>query len=119
MATAAKAQRPVSPHLKIYQPQLTWVMSIAHRATGAGLAAGTSEIGQSLKTRLRSFRYLYAWMLYGARYLSGHVSADCFGNLQRPIACFCAQIGTFGAVHLSLLQWTTSLGLGLGIRAFA
>lgn len=33
-------QRPVSPHLSIYEPQLTWVMSIFHRITGAGLAAG-------------------------------------------------------------------------------
>lgn len=30
--------RPMSPHLKIYQPQLTWLMSIGHRVTGAGLA---------------------------------------------------------------------------------
>jgi succinate dehydrogenase (ubiquinone) cytochrome b560 subunit len=37
---ALKAKRPLSPHLQIYEPQLTWVMSIAHRFTGAGLAAG-------------------------------------------------------------------------------
>ncbi|KAJ3320739.1 cytochrome b subunit of succinate dehydrogenase, Sdh3p [Boothiomyces sp. JEL0866] len=30
--------RPVAPHLTIYQPQLTWVMSAAHRITGAGVA---------------------------------------------------------------------------------
>ncbi|KAI7872512.1 succinate dehydrogenase cytochrome b560 subunit [Spinellus fusiger] len=29
--------RPVSPHLQIYQPQLTWYMSGAHRITGAAL----------------------------------------------------------------------------------
>ena len=33
--------RPLSPHLQIYRPQLTSVMSIAHRASGAALAAGT------------------------------------------------------------------------------
>jgi len=33
--------RPLSPHLQIYRPQLTSVMSISHRATGAALAAGT------------------------------------------------------------------------------
>ena len=30
--------RPMSPHMTIYQPQLTWLMSIGHRVTGAGLA---------------------------------------------------------------------------------
>ena len=33
--------RPLSPHLQIYRPQLTSMMSISHRATGAALAAGT------------------------------------------------------------------------------
>ena len=33
--------RPLSPHLQIYRPQLTSIMSISHRATGASLAAGT------------------------------------------------------------------------------
>jgi succinate dehydrogenase / fumarate reductase cytochrome b subunit len=33
--------RPLSPHLQVYRPQLTSVMSITHRATGAALASGT------------------------------------------------------------------------------
>ena len=33
-----KQQGPMSPHLTIYQPQLTWLMSIGHRVTGAGIA---------------------------------------------------------------------------------
>ena len=33
--------RPLSPHLQIYRPQLTSIMSISHRATGAALAVGT------------------------------------------------------------------------------
>ncbi|MEN9461276.1 MAG: succinate dehydrogenase, cytochrome b556 subunit [Pseudomonadota bacterium] len=37
----AAQQRPLSPHLQIYKPQLTSVMSILHRATGIFLAAGT------------------------------------------------------------------------------
>ncbi|KAI8054068.1 hypothetical protein BDF22DRAFT_682799 [Syncephalis plumigaleata] len=38
IAQEAKRNRPTSPHLTIYQPQLTWVMSGLHRATGVGLA---------------------------------------------------------------------------------
>lgn len=33
--------RPLSPHLQVYKPQITSVMSISHRATGIALAAGT------------------------------------------------------------------------------
>ena len=36
-----KSQRPLSPHLQIYRPQLTSVLSITHRATGIALMAGT------------------------------------------------------------------------------
>ncbi len=37
----ATNNRPLSPHLQVYRPQLTSVLSILHRATGIGLAAGT------------------------------------------------------------------------------
>jgi succinate dehydrogenase / fumarate reductase cytochrome b subunit len=33
-------ERPLSPHLQVYRPQLTSVLSILHRATGVALAAG-------------------------------------------------------------------------------
>jgi succinate dehydrogenase / fumarate reductase cytochrome b subunit len=34
-------RRPLSPHLQIYKPQITTVLSIAHRITGVALAVGT------------------------------------------------------------------------------
>ncbi|KAI9228058.1 MAG: hypothetical protein DHS80DRAFT_23686 [Piptocephalis tieghemiana] len=39
-AKLAKNKRPSSPHFTIYQPQLTWYLSIAHRITGVSLATG-------------------------------------------------------------------------------
>jgi succinate dehydrogenase / fumarate reductase cytochrome b subunit len=33
-------ERPLSPHLQIYRPMLTMMMSIAHRISGAANAAG-------------------------------------------------------------------------------
>ena len=33
--------RPLSPHLQIYRPQMTSVLSITHRLTGVALALGT------------------------------------------------------------------------------
>ncbi|HRK25033.1 MAG TPA: succinate dehydrogenase, cytochrome b556 subunit [Beijerinckiaceae bacterium] len=35
------AERPLSPHLQIYKPTLTMMMSIVHRITGAALYFGT------------------------------------------------------------------------------
>jgi len=35
------AERPLSPHLQIYRPQLTSVLSIFHRATGLVLSVGS------------------------------------------------------------------------------
>ena len=37
----AKIQRPLSPHLQIYSPQITSVLSILHRITGAILTVST------------------------------------------------------------------------------
>ncbi len=40
MTDKLEAERPLSPHLQIYRPMLTMLMSIAHRITGASLAVG-------------------------------------------------------------------------------
>jgi succinate dehydrogenase / fumarate reductase cytochrome b subunit len=37
----AARERPLSPHLQVYRPQLTSVLSICHRIAGVGLMAGT------------------------------------------------------------------------------
>ena len=33
--------RPLSPHLQVYRPQMTSILSITHRLTGVALVAGT------------------------------------------------------------------------------
>ena len=40
MANEKSAARPLSPHLQIYRPMLTMMMSIMHRITGIGLYFG-------------------------------------------------------------------------------
>jgi succinate dehydrogenase / fumarate reductase cytochrome b subunit len=44
--------RPLSPHIQIYRPQLTSVLSITHRLTGVALSAGSLLI--------------VAWLIAGA-----------------------------------------------------
>ena len=36
-----KAQRPLSPHLQVYRPQITSTLSILHRLTGIAISAGS------------------------------------------------------------------------------
>ena len=40
MTKKHEVERPLSPHLQIYRPMLTMMMSIAHRISGASLAVG-------------------------------------------------------------------------------
>jgi succinate dehydrogenase / fumarate reductase cytochrome b subunit len=42
--------RPLSPHLQVYRPQLTSMMSIAHRASGIVLTTGTLVLAAWLLT---------------------------------------------------------------------
>jgi succinate dehydrogenase / fumarate reductase cytochrome b subunit len=44
--------RPLSPHLQVYRPQLTSVLSILHRATGIALSVGAL--------------YLATWVVFAA-----------------------------------------------------
>jgi succinate dehydrogenase / fumarate reductase cytochrome b subunit len=41
MAETHHDNRPLSPHLQVFRPLITMVMSIAHRITGAALYFGT------------------------------------------------------------------------------
>lgn len=45
--TLLTQNRPLSPYVSIYQPQLTWIMSIGHRVTGAGLAGAVYAFGMA------------------------------------------------------------------------
>ncbi len=40
MADVKRGNRPLSPHLQIYRPQITSMLSIIHRMTGVGMALG-------------------------------------------------------------------------------
>ncbi len=37
----ASTERPLSPHLQVYRPQITSILSILHRLTGVVLGGGT------------------------------------------------------------------------------
>lgn len=58
--TISRADRPLSPHLQVYKPQITSMLSILHRATGVFLSIGTLM--------------LVAW-LYAAAYDAAYLDA--------------------------------------------
>ena len=84
------AERPLSPHLQIYKPQLTSVLSITHRGTGLALGIGA---------------IFFVWWLSGAAW-----SDTCFRAAQ---AFWGSWLG-----KLFLLGWTFSLFFHLlnGVR---
>jgi succinate dehydrogenase / fumarate reductase cytochrome b subunit len=57
MADSRPAARPLSPHLQIYRPMLSMMMSILHRITGAALFFGT---------------ILFVWWLSAAAHSDGY-----------------------------------------------
>jgi succinate dehydrogenase / fumarate reductase, cytochrome b subunit len=64
----AAGNRPLSPHLQIYRPQITSVLSISHRFTGAVLAAGLlvlvywlAALAAGEAAYLRAISLLGAW----------------------------------------------------------
>lgn len=70
------ADRPLSPHLQVYRPQITSVLSILHRATGIALAVGTLV--------------LVYWLLAAA------AGPDSFAAAQGFVGSFIGQILLFG-----------------------
>ncbi|MYG51558.1 MAG: succinate dehydrogenase, cytochrome b556 subunit [Rhodospirillaceae bacterium] len=57
----ARRDRPLSPHLQVYKPQWTSVLSIFHRITGVALALGTLLLVWWLAAAASSAAY-FAWI---------------------------------------------------------
>jgi succinate dehydrogenase (ubiquinone) cytochrome b560 subunit len=59
-----RLRRPSSPHFTIYQPQLTWIASIANRVTGGALSARASPLVSSPPfSSLAGYIVLYGFSL--------------------------------------------------------
>ncbi len=86
----ANNTRPLSPHLQVYRPQLTSVLSFTHRGTGVLLSLG--------------FLALVYWLLAGASGPEAYAAAGAvFGSVP-------------GLVLLAALSFSFFYHLGNGIR---
>jgi succinate dehydrogenase / fumarate reductase cytochrome b subunit len=99
--TKAPSQRPLSPHLQIYRPMLTMMMSIVHRITGFGLYFG--------------MLLLAWWLLAAASGPNAYSKVEWFmGSLIGRLLLFGY---TWALIHHMLggirhLIWDTGRGLG-------
>jgi succinate dehydrogenase / fumarate reductase, cytochrome b subunit len=100
----ASAARPLSPHLQIYRPMLTMMMSIVHRITGFGNYVGT---------------VLLAWWLVAAASPGSYAKFEAFaGSLIGRVILFGY---TWSVIHHMLsgiryLIWDTGHGFGASER---
>ena len=123
-ATGARRPRPISPHLQIYKPMLTMMMSIVHRITGGALYVGTVLLAwwliaaasgpnayadvaafmSSIIGRLILFGYTWALMhhmLGGIR----HLIWDTIHGFEPAEREMLAAATLVGSVALTLILW--------------
>lgn len=98
-----QAERPLSPHLQIYRPQLTSVLSISHRLTGIALSVGSP--------------LLVGWLIAAAAGPPTYAALHAFlGSWLGLALLLCWTYAFFfhlcnGIRHLS---WDAGYGFGLG-----
>jgi succinate dehydrogenase / fumarate reductase cytochrome b subunit len=120
----APVERPLSPHLSIYKPTLTMMMSIVHRITGFGLYFGTllvawwliaaaqsptayARVGSFMGSfigRLLLFGYTWALMhhmLGGIRHFIWDAGRG-FGPQEREWMAVATVVGSIG---LTIVVW--------------
>ena len=120
----SRAERPLSPHLQIYRPMLTMMMSIAHRLSGAALAIGfillawwllAISLGPEPYATVSSFfgsiaggtlLFLFSWalihhMLGGIR----HLIWDTGHGLDKVSIEIFAWATIIGSTTLTVLLW--------------
>ena len=128
----APAQRPLSPHLQVYRPMLSMMMSIAHRITGMALYAGTlllawwllaAAAGQNAYNTFQAFAgswigqlilFGFTWamihhMLGGIRHFIWDLGYG-FGPEEREWLVRATLIGSIG---LTVLLWVVFVMGGL------
>jgi succinate dehydrogenase / fumarate reductase, cytochrome b subunit len=76
MADSRPVSRPLSPHLQVYRPMLTMMMSIMHRITGVALFFGS---------------ILFVWWLSAAAYSDAY-----FAYVQAFFASWFGRLVLFG-----------------------
>jgi succinate dehydrogenase / fumarate reductase, cytochrome b subunit len=124
----ANGSRPLSPHLQIYRPQITSVVSISHRMTGVALTVGTLLLVWWLVSAAngpdayeRATRFIGSW--FGILLMLGwtfafffhlcngirHLVWDTGYGLELPQVYLGGKIVIGASVGLTVLAWIIAL----------
>ena len=122
--------RPLSPHLQIYKPMLTMVMSIMHRITGVGLYFGiillmwwltAASISDSYFDFVQGFfgHWFGRLLLFGFTWalihhaLGGlrHLLWDTGRGFDLNVVEWLARVNLAGSIVLTLLLWIIGYGM--------
>lgn len=106
MADVNRGDRPLSPHLQVYRPQITSMTSILHRATGVAL--------------LFSVVLVVWWLMAAATSAEAFAAADSF--LGGPIGGLALLGSVLGLAYHTLngirhLIWDAGYGFELGVAS--
>ena len=129
MAETKPGARPLSPHLQIYRPMLTMVMSILHRITGAALYFGiillvwwlsAAAISDSYFDLVQGFfgHWFGRLVLFGFTWalvhhtLGGlrHLLWDTGRGFDLKVVEWMARANLAGSVVITLLLWIIGYG---------
>ena len=102
LKTSSHAKRPLSPHLQVYKPQLTSILSIIHRGTGVALCAGAVLIAIGLLALADGYE---AWSYFRAQ------CGEIWGKLI--IAAFLLSLVYHWLNGLRHLGWDAGYGLDI------
>ncbi|MCG8493649.1 MAG: succinate dehydrogenase, cytochrome b556 subunit [Sneathiellales bacterium] len=127
----ANVERPISPHLGIYKPQITMVTSITHRITGVALGVGTllltwwliaaatgPEAFETVNAFISSWfgrlvLFGFTWALFyhlcnGIR----HLFWDAGKGFELPVMRKTGMAAIISSVVLTVLTWVIAYGIG-------
>ncbi|MBZ0259296.1 MAG: succinate dehydrogenase, cytochrome b556 subunit [Hyphomicrobiales bacterium] len=130
MANDKSAARPLSPHLQIYRPMLTMMMSIMHRITGVGLYFGmvllvwwltAASVSDSYFEFVQGFfgQWFGRLLLFGFTWalihhaLGGlrHLLWDTGRGFDLNLIEWLARANLAGSIVLTLLLWVIGYGV--------
>ena len=124
------SQRPLSPHLQIYKPQITSVLSIIHRVTGIGLSIGIffllywlgaiATSAQAYGEVLIFFKGYFGQVILGFCLLGfyyhlvngiRHLAWDIGYGFSLKVVTITGWLAVVSAVVMTLMTW-----IGIGVK---
>ena len=128
---AEQSSRPVSPHLQVYRPQISSMLSIAHRVSGVALGVGSLFLIcwlTALATGPEAYEAVqaFAGSIIGLLLMLGftgainyhllngirHLFWDAGKGFSIPVMNRTGWAVLIGAIALTAIEWAIVFGMG-------